>query len=571
MDARSGRQLGLGNTRLEILGVRTMQKHSTHVIDEQAVHFFKGSLPPDDWTIYDIRPDYGKDHKVELVEGGEHTGLTFWVQVKGQKRVRRLRDGVISFKLETKDLDYHTRLPTPVFLVVVDVTSRVGYWVFTQEYERTRLRNLAWRSQGHIQIRLPISNLLSDTRSLREAARKAIRYMARRSLGMGIGYAQEALKTLDPRFDVRIAATAQGEIADLNALEDLQIDLKFGVDFCETGKLGDLIGRGIPVSIGPGDVTAEGSPLVGAILEETSERHGLLQLLLEGAGHVRLTHFDNEGREIGRPHEIECFFEGGLEEARFSARTSYGNLTVQGFLTSRPGTPMQFEIKPDLGCWLGRPLSSLPNFELIRDLLGDPAEGHEMRVEFFIQAMPIFSGAMLWGRAELNSNRRTAGLVEFSTQARWIATTFDIEADLPGNITAEHVGEVSKVYRIARGEEIRLKGDVASSSARLSKVNMQTLSKVVGLNGEPLRLAITSTSPHPFLGVEVDIGPVETQLSNVRLTLDREELTRKVRDGEPPILLTWEATSETELIIKKSSEESLDSTQANREGPGITE
>jgi len=43
-----------------------------------------------------------------------------------------------------------------MFLVVVDVTKRVGYWVFTQEYERTQLKYLAWKKQAQIQIRLPV-------------------------------------------------------------------------------------------------------------------------------------------------------------------------------------------------------------------------------------------------------------------------------------------------------------------------------------------------------------------------------------------------------------------------------
>ena len=103
-----------------------MKKHSTHIIDKEAVKFFKNSLPEEHWTVYDVQPDYGKDQKVELVEGDAHTGLTFWVQIKGQKKVSRLKDGSISFRLETKDLDYHTRLQAPMFLVVVDVTVLSG-------------------------------------------------------------------------------------------------------------------------------------------------------------------------------------------------------------------------------------------------------------------------------------------------------------------------------------------------------------------------------------------------------------------------------------------------------------
>ncbi|WP_337173531.1 DUF4365 domain-containing protein [Paludisphaera sp.] len=548
-----------------------MQKHSTHVIDEQAVHFFKGSLPPEQWTVYDIRPDYGKDHKVELVEGGEHTGLSFWVQVKGQKRVKKLKDGTISFKLETKDLDYHTKLQAPVFLVVVDVSSRVGYWVFTQEYEQTRLRNVDWTAQGQIQIHLPASNLLSDNVALRAAVKTAIGFMARRSLGMGIGHAQDSMKRLDSRFDVRVTATSQGELIEADALEDIRVDLKFGAGFYESGRLGDLIGRGVPVSIGPGDVTADGSLLIKSVLEDTADRHGSLQLCLNGRGHLRLAHLDGEGRAIGRPHELECAFEGGVEEIRFSARTSYENLVLHGAVTSRPDKPMNLGIGYDLGCWLGRPLSSLPSFHLIEDLLGRLDEGHRMNVDLFAEGMPIFSGYMLWKWDELSSIRRTLGLVELVAQARWIAVEYKVEAVLPRQISMEEIQQVARLYRLARGEEIRIKGAVQTSSARLTKLNMQTLSKLIGLDGEPLRLALLSDRPQPFLGVEVDLGPVETQLSHMRLVEDREILVRQIREGVTPIPLTWEATAETELIVKRVSEELLSAQEAAAEAAGFLE
>jgi hypothetical protein len=204
-----------------------MQKHTTHVIDEQAVHIFKGSLPPEHWTVYDIRPDYGKDHKVELVEGGEHTGLSFWVQVKGQKKVKRLKDGTVSFKLETKDLDYHTKLPAPVFLVVVDVTSRVGYWVFTQGYERTRLRNVAWRDQDYIQIRLPAANTLSGLKSLRRAVKEAVRYMTNLTFHADLREEKRWLEAIDPRFKVEITAGSGGHHYHFRSEEEIPVGFSY--------------------------------------------------------------------------------------------------------------------------------------------------------------------------------------------------------------------------------------------------------------------------------------------------------------------------------------------------------
>ena len=180
-----------------------MKKHSTHIIDKEAVKFFKNSLPEEHWTVYDFQPDYGKDQKVELVEGDEHTGLTFWVQIKGQKKVSRLKDGSISFRLETKDLDYHTRLQVPMFLVVVDVTKRVGYWIFTQEYERTWLKNVAWRGQEYIQIRLPSSNTLAGLKAFREAVKQAVRYMTTLTFQADLGAERRCLESDRPPLQDR--------------------------------------------------------------------------------------------------------------------------------------------------------------------------------------------------------------------------------------------------------------------------------------------------------------------------------------------------------------------------------
>jgi hypothetical protein len=293
-----------------------MQKHSTHVIDEKAVRIFKEFLPPQDWTIYDIKPDYGKDHKVELVKGGEHTGLSFWVQVKGQKKVRRLKDGTITFKLETKDLDYHTKLSVPMFLVVVNVTKRVGYWVFTQDYERTRLRNVAWRSQEYIQVHLPPSNTLSDTSLLRQSVKQAIRYMNGLTFQSDIGAEQRRLEALDPRFRVEITAGASGRHYHFCSDRAIPIGFSYKGGDSESGKIEAMVERAQPIAVQGGEIEVKGSPLFDFVFEMAGEREVRLEYNKTVLGFANLIRTDEVGTEVARIDAIPCKIICGMKEAR---------------------------------------------------------------------------------------------------------------------------------------------------------------------------------------------------------------------------------------------------------------
>jgi hypothetical protein len=564
------------------MGVR---KDETQVIDVQAVNWFEQQFNDMHWTTSKIDPDVvGLDRRIELVEEGKHTASAAFVQIKGKRKAtknkgRKTGFPYVSQRLEVEHLDYYSKMSEPVFLVVVDLERRDGHWIFIQRYIRDSLRDTDWRSRisnergkkPEIMIPIPFSNRLTEANKFREAIKDSIGYMARVAIRTGIAYGQETLRKLDPRFDIRIMATSQGESVQMTAKEDLRVDLKFGTEFVASDKLGDLIGRGVPVPIGPGDVTAEGSLLISSIVEETADRNGFVQLCLSGSGHVRLTHLDNEGRVVGQAHEIECTFQGGLEEVRFLARTSYNNLVVSGACSSRPEHSSQLDIRYDLGCWLGRQIATLPNFELINDLLGNLADGDRMNVEFFAEAHPVFSGFMLWNKDEMEVFLRLLGLVELIGKARWIARTFGVDAKLPRLITSENAQEIMRIYRLAQGEQIRLKGAVESASAQLSKINPQTVSKMIGLDGAPFRLAYISDGPQPFLGLGVGLGPVETQLTHMRFAGDREAPSRPIREGMTPIPLTWEPTAETELIIKKATDELLALYEARTEAQECSE
>ena len=136
---------------------------------------------------------------------------------------------------------------------------------------------------------------------------------------------------------------------------------------------------------------------------------------------------------------------------------------------------------------------------------------------------------------------------------------------MPRQIEGEHFNEVAKIYRLAKNEEIRMKGAVESATVDVSKINVETISKAIGMNGQPLRVAFVSDRPLPFLDKEVALGPIETQLSHMILADDADTLMRQIQAGISPILLTWGATSASEFIIGKISEELAASQQAAME------
>jgi len=110
-----------------------MIKDENRQIDERASTILRDLLPEVSWQVYDLSPDIAKDHRIELVEKGDYLGIDFVVQLKGQKATSFTRDSLhVKYRIETKYLRYYETVRAPVFLVVVDVTSGLGYWLFVQ-------------------------------------------------------------------------------------------------------------------------------------------------------------------------------------------------------------------------------------------------------------------------------------------------------------------------------------------------------------------------------------------------------------------------------------------------------
>ena len=155
-----------------------MNKHPNHQIDDRAQLIFHEACPPS-WVRNEHSRDYAKDFLVEIGESnGDQTGLNFFVQLKGQKTVEFIADGTqVKFSLEMKHAEYYADKikDLPVFLVVVDVSKKKGWYHFVQPDLQT---DLSWRkNKKHVTVYLPVGNDIIDTPKFREAIERAKQMM----------------------------------------------------------------------------------------------------------------------------------------------------------------------------------------------------------------------------------------------------------------------------------------------------------------------------------------------------------------------------------------------------------
>jgi hypothetical protein len=233
-----------------------MKRPRTHEIDEEAMRILKSFLPAA-WISNEQHPDYGKDFLVEIVEDQDLTGLSFFIQLKGQESIKPISDGVyVTFPLKKKHAIYYAdKLKQPIFLALVDVSRRAGYWLFLQKHLLDDWPKQNWRFQKTVTVQLPTSNTLDKIDALRSAVKAAHDYIAARhpaAITSAIKAERERLEKLDPRMDISIDATEAGRWISVVPKEPVNITITFmGEPDQVSAKVDNLVGRGLPVSFNP--------------------------------------------------------------------------------------------------------------------------------------------------------------------------------------------------------------------------------------------------------------------------------------------------------------------------------
>ena len=122
------------------------------------------------WITSDVYPDLGEDILVRIYDDGFSTGISFYVQLKSVEDItsHKLQSGVISYKLEVKDLVHWEFQGIPVLFVVWDVNKERGWWRWISEIIRDNdERKAGWRSQTTIKVHINTENELDENSLIR--------------------------------------------------------------------------------------------------------------------------------------------------------------------------------------------------------------------------------------------------------------------------------------------------------------------------------------------------------------------------------------------------------------------
>lgn len=531
------------------MGVR---KSQTQVTDARAVGVVKDLYDDMEWTTYDIKPDYGIDQKIEILEEGKHTAVAAYVQIKGHLKLKKGKGDFASQEIECEHLEYYLNTNVPVFLVVVDVASKEGFWVFIQEYAHTHLSGGEWRArllgpakEPKVTVRVPLANRLADRRRFKEAVVRARRYLASRLVSEGLAFDRESFERLDPRFRIGVTASEQGKHFALRPVEDVPITLSFARSFVESGKYHTLVGRGLPVTLEPGEIEAEGSLLIQEIFERAMRHNGAFHVSRNVEAGLSLARVNKEGEVSGRIDPLPCSIQGGRAECRFVASTANGTLRLSFDQRSGQTGPSTARLTYAWRPWYGRPVLNLPYFDALALLFADPNEGDRLRVEFHHEGERLPGGYLNWSGVGAGI---VSEVVEVVRRARWVARRFKINPALP-KLDDRAVDEIDALYALINGEEI---GTPAGSkvNAVIAGEQAEDFFRFFSDQDGVHTLRYDQEVSLPFLGIELAVGLVAHHMTGMKLENRLTELKRLHERGHEEIPVSFVRTEATKLILK---------------------
>ena len=550
------------------------RKDENSDIDEDAIHVVEGILRGGDWGRSKPEPDkVGLDMLVNLLEN-RHPIVTFFLQIKGMgpktregKKVPQVsRTGTLDRPIELEHLDYYMKLSVPVFLVVVDVVKKVAHYVHIQHYIEEELKSDDWRERLHVYkethaqirlktkptktIRVPVANKLSDTPKFKDAVRDAHGYMASLAIEPGIAYREGSLARLDERFEVRYVRNKDGE--------GFQIDAKRPVEMKLRGKMPktkfeDLFGKGLRISLAPGELSIEGSPLWEKVVSEANAIH----IKRFGRGFIDIVRLDAAGEPVLRIDSLYCEIEGGWSECRFKAQIPSHFVTLEFSLDleamsaspeSRARMKSTFALRYNLATMQGRTIESLDISDDAITLFSGIMRSDQLRIDVSVEGIGRIGGFNPPEQIiQLLSSIGT--LYEALKKAKAIATYFKVSPKLPASLGIDDLRQIDLLYELIQGREVLSRRRIDNIKVWVRRDRLAAAEDPFG-DPNSCELALASEADLPFLGVTVHLDQLVRVISRARLITRRSDIKRLLRQPGDSVKLRFATTPESKQTLK---------------------
>lgn len=381
------------------------------------------------WKLRPQIPDYYVDYAVERVEAGEMTGKIVCVQQKAHRRVP-FSNGFASEQIKIEHLQYYAeKSDRPVFLILVDNTAQVGYYLFLQEWIDQQRPKLNLTGAGTKSVRVPAVNRIDDVPSFLVAVQRSLIYVREKhpgSVPAAIRMEEKRVAAIDPRFAVSLDVIGGQHFYRLNATEEFSVSIKVKGEAVKLFK--ELYDYGRPLNISVDDIEIEGLPLFDAWTKAkgtprlaVGERQGFpvtWQLWSTSPGeHLHLT--------------LDGAFTRGAAGMLFTGKLKDGPMRVE-MKFPPAGSPSSgltsAKFAWDFSCWHGRPIDDLPHFEDLHHFARLLSEGRTFSHVFNHDGRKFFPGTLDFTKGAIQFASSEFDVIEI---ARVAAEKFGIHPLLP--------------------------------------------------------------------------------------------------------------------------------------------
>ncbi|HXC97888.1 MAG TPA: DUF4365 domain-containing protein [Verrucomicrobiae bacterium] len=424
---------------------------------ESSYTILRELLPAPAWIIRKHEPDFHIDYLIEPTEAGELSGINIGIQLKGWAP-KKHKVGAPVYRLKTKHLLYYLeKCEFPVFLLLIDVTHRLGYWVFTQRFG-SKLNHDQLRKQKKFTVPFSLQDTLADIPRFTKAVLDAMKFMRDlrpSSIDAAVSHKKRELEAKDPRVEVQIEMVNGRQNIILNAKQELAFTVGFNTsDPATLDSVKDFFEKGTDLEITRGEIEFNGSPLFEELQMPKNERLRI-QYRRETDGHALFSWGENDPESYvyipGKCRIGEKFltFEGSLPNSPFKMTTS-----LPWTIAHTPEAfSMNLEFHPQL--WQNQRLVALPHFESTHRYLKAIANGKEVILRLYSQGNLL--GKSRVTEVDHQKFHGVLALLETVRKARVLARRFQVDPVLPSlkGISEEELMVIEELYAALYSKEYR--------------------------------------------------------------------------------------------------------------------
>ncbi|MGB2981975.1 MAG: DUF4365 domain-containing protein, partial [Candidatus Zixiibacteriota bacterium] len=164
-----------------------VKRTKEHVLEKESALALEALLPSE-WILRNMKPDYGLDKELTIVEGEDVTNKVVWLQLKAIEKLKPDQKS-ISYDFETKHLKYWETCRLPVIVLYWIKSKNEFYPLFAQRHIKEMLSpsKPEWRNQKTVSVAFPLESKLVDTESLTAIATEGHLYVVRQQLTQKAG------------------------------------------------------------------------------------------------------------------------------------------------------------------------------------------------------------------------------------------------------------------------------------------------------------------------------------------------------------------------------------------------